>query len=78
VVICDIGLPDLDGYTLVRRLREIPALRATRFVALTGYGQEEDVRRAHDAGFAVHLTKPVEPERLRQVLAEVAVEAGKE
>jgi signal transduction histidine kinase/CheY-like chemotaxis protein len=71
VVICDIGLPDIDGYTLARRLREIPALRATRFVALTGYGQEEDVRRAHDAGFAVHLTKPVEPERLRQVLAEM-------
>jgi signal transduction histidine kinase/ActR/RegA family two-component response regulator len=68
VVICDIGLPDIDGYTLARKLREIPALRATRFVALTGYGQEEDVRRAHDAGFAVHLTKPVEPERLRQVL----------
>ena len=69
VVICDIGLPDIDGYTLARRLREIPALRATRFVALTGYGQEEDVHRAHDAGFAVHLTKPVEPERLRRVLA---------
>jgi signal transduction histidine kinase/ActR/RegA family two-component response regulator len=70
VVICDIGLPDIDGYTLARRLREIPALHAARFVALTGYGQEEDVRRAHDAGFTVHLTKPVELERLRQVLAE--------
>ena len=68
VVICDIGLPDMDGYTLCRELRKLPALRGTGFIALTGYGQSEDVRRAHEAGFAVHLTKPVEPARLREVL----------
>jgi CheY-like chemotaxis protein len=68
VVICDIGLPDMDGYTLCRELRKLPALSATCFIALTGYGQTDDVRRALDAGFAVHLTKPVEPARLREVL----------
>jgi len=68
VVICDIGLPDMDGYTLCRELRKFPALRGTCFIALTGYGQTDDVRRALDAGFAVHLTKPVEPARLREVL----------
>ncbi len=68
VVVCDIGLPDMDGYTLCRKLREIPALRETSFIALTGYGQAEDVRRAYDAGFTVHLTKPVEPAVLRRAL----------
>jgi signal transduction histidine kinase/ActR/RegA family two-component response regulator len=68
VVICDIGLPDMDGYTLCGELRKLPALRGACFIALTGYGQTEDVRRALDAGFAVHLTKPAEPARLREVL----------
>jgi signal transduction histidine kinase len=71
VVICDIGLPDMDGYALCRELRKLPGLNGTYFIALTGYGQSEDVRRAHDAGFAVHLTKPVEPARLREVLDRV-------
>ncbi len=59
-VIVDIGLPGLDGYEVGRRLREALGDRI-RLVALTGYGQPEDHRRVRDAGFDVHLVKPVVP-----------------
>jgi PAS domain S-box-containing protein len=69
VAVIDLGLPGIDGYDLVRRARGLPQTQATRFIALTGYGQAEDRRRALDAGFDVHLTKPVDPERLQRLLA---------
>ncbi|HEX5010235.1 MAG TPA: MASE1 domain-containing protein [Planctomycetota bacterium] len=59
VVLCDIGLPGLDGYGVAKRLRETPALAGTFLVAITGYGKDEDRHRARAAGFDVHLTKPV-------------------
>jgi CheY-like chemotaxis protein len=67
VVLVDIGLPGLDGYEVARRIR---AARGSRvlLVALTGYGQPEDHRSALAAGFDVHLTKPVELERLVAVI----------
>ena len=72
VVLCDIGLPDgLDGYEVARRMRQDPVLHGMSLVALTGYGQEEDQRRAREAGFDVHLTKPAEPEKLQRLLAEL-------
>lgn len=64
VVLCDIGLPGIDGYELAGRLRQLMAGRSCRLVALTGYGQAEDRKRAADAGFDHHLTKPVEPDAL--------------
>jgi CheY-like chemotaxis protein len=68
VVLCDIGLPDgMDGYEVARRLRS--AGSTARLVALTGYGQQEDQQRALDAGFDLHLTKPVEPAALQKLLA---------
>jgi signal transduction histidine kinase len=69
VALIDIGLPDLDGYEVARRLRASPGGRRMGLVALTGYGQPEDQRKAFDAGFDAHLTKPVAPERLKQVMA---------
>ena len=69
VALIDLGLPGIDGYDLVRRVRSLPQTQATRFIALTGYGQAEDRRRALDAGFDVHLTKPVDPDRLQRLLA---------
>lgn len=59
LVVCDIGLPDTDGYELVRKLREALAGHATRFVALTGYGRVEDRDRALDSGFDAFLVKPL-------------------
>jgi signal transduction histidine kinase/ActR/RegA family two-component response regulator len=71
VVLLDIGLPDMDGYEVARRLRASPA-RGAYLVALTGYGQSEDEAAAYAAGFDRHMTKPVEPAALARVLAEIA------
>ena len=69
VALIDIGLPDVDGYEVARRMRAAPGGRTIGLVAITGYGQAEDQRRAYEAGFDAHLTKPVAPERLKQVIA---------
>jgi signal transduction histidine kinase len=68
VVLCDIGLPIMNGYDVAKCLRALPDLNQTVLVALTGYGNEEDRRRAKEAGFNYHLTKPVELEALQAVL----------
>ncbi len=65
--IVDIGLPDMDGYEVARRLRK-GARGHIKLIALTGYGQDRDQRRAYEAGFDVHLTKPVDALRLREAL----------
>jgi CheY-like chemotaxis protein len=70
VVLCDIGLPGgMDGYAVARALRREPALGSAYLVALTGYGREEDLRLAREAGFDLHLTKPVDFNDLQQALA---------
>ncbi len=69
VVICDIGLPGLSGYEVARRLRMAErGARRSVLIALTGYGSEDEVQRAHEAGFDAHLTKPVNLDVLRQLL----------
>jgi signal transduction histidine kinase/DNA-binding response OmpR family regulator len=69
VVLLDIGLPGMDGYEVCRRMRARPATRRALLVALTGYGQEEDQRRAREAGFDHHLIKPADLEVLAGLLA---------
>jgi CheY-like chemotaxis protein len=66
VCILDIGMPGMDGYQLVRRLRADPASSAALCVALSGYGQRDDRQAAFDAGFDRHFAKPVD---IRQLLA---------
>jgi signal transduction histidine kinase len=68
VALIDIGLPGIDGYEVARRMRADPATREVRLIALTGYGQEADQRRALEAGFDAHLVKPVDLERLMELL----------
>jgi len=68
VVLLDIGLPGMDGYEVARRLRARKESAGVVLVALTGYGQEEDRRRAQDAGFDHHLVKPIPPEAILAVL----------
>jgi signal transduction histidine kinase/ActR/RegA family two-component response regulator len=68
-VLCDIGLPDIDGMEVARRLRAQSHLGDVRLIALTGYGQAEDVRQALDAGFDAHLTKPINIDQLVVLLA---------
>ena len=69
IALVDIGLPGMDGYEVARRLRADPATQGMRLVALTGYGLHEDQQRALQAGFDLHLVKPVPPERLLEAIA---------
>jgi signal transduction histidine kinase len=69
VVLCDIGLPDVDGSAVARALRANGDLPGTRLVALSGYAQPEDKRRATDAGFDAHLSKPPPLDALSEILA---------
>lgn len=68
IALLDIGLPDMDGYELARRLRDMPSLHSTRLLALTGYGQSADRAKSKDAGFEKHLVKPLNLTELQQVL----------
>jgi PAS domain S-box-containing protein len=69
VVLLDIGLPGMDGLEVCRRLRKEVGLKDAIIVAMTGYGQEEDKRRSHEAGFNTHLVKPVDLDALQELLA---------
>jgi CheY-like chemotaxis protein/two-component sensor histidine kinase len=68
-VVCDIGLPGLDGYGVARELRRHPGTAAARLIAVTGYGGEEDRVKSREAGFDAHLTKPADPTALQDLLA---------
>jgi CheY-like chemotaxis protein len=71
VVLLDIGLPDLNGYEVARELRRRHGDRPKSLVALTGWGQPADLLRADEAGFDLHLLKPVDYAKLLKVLAEI-------
>lgn len=68
IILCDIGLPVMDGYQVIRRIRDEPAIADTYVIALTGYGREEDQRQALDAGFDLHMTKPIDRATLMAAL----------
>jgi PAS domain S-box-containing protein len=68
IALLDIGLPVMDGYELARRIRTDARLRHVRLVAVTGYGQSRDRARSEEAGFDLHLVKPVDLETLTQVI----------
>jgi two-component system CheB/CheR fusion protein len=76
VVLCDIGLPAMDGYAVARAIRADPELERITLVALTGYGQPEDVSMTRGAGFDVHLVKPPDIEVLEDVIAHAPVAAN--
>ena len=69
MILCDIGLPGMDGYDVARRLRADKTLASTYLVALTGYALPEDLARAKEAGFDEHIAKPASLERIEEVLA---------
>lgn len=68
IVFLDLGLPVMDGYQTVQRLKEMPALKHTMLVALTGHGFHEDIERTRQAGFDHHVVKPAELAELRDLL----------
>ena len=69
IILLDIGLPEMDGYEVARRVRALKRLDHVKLVALTGYGQSEDLRRALEAGFDEHLVKPVDFDTLSRCLS---------
>jgi PAS domain S-box-containing protein len=76
VLLCDIGLPGgMDGYAVARTLRSDGDLKNIFMAAMTGYGQEDDKRKAREAGFDRHITKPADPDEIRKLLAEVPARA---
>jgi CheY-like chemotaxis protein len=76
--ILDIGLPDIDGYELARRLRASPGTAGATLVALTGYGQVHDQDMAFAAGFDHHFVKPIDIAALDRILAAVAHGAARQ
>jgi CheY-like chemotaxis protein len=75
-MLLDIGLPDLSGYVLAGRIRESSWGRRTLLVAVSGWGQDEDRRRAYAAGFDHHLAKPVAAEAIESVLRVLGTSAS--
>jgi CheY-like chemotaxis protein len=67
-VVCDIGLPGMDGHEIARRLRSDPDIAPLRLIALTGWGAEGEIRRTRDSGFDFHLVKPVDANALIELL----------
>jgi signal transduction histidine kinase/CheY-like chemotaxis protein len=76
VVVVDIGMPDINGYEFVRRLREQPWGEPVLAIACTGWGQNEDRERARAAGFDHHLVKPIEPEAIAKIVARLDAGRG--
>ena len=71
-VLLDIGLPDMNGYEVARRLRQQPETKRVLLIAMTGYGQDSDRQQSQEAGFDYHLVKPVEPQKLQDLLETLA------
>jgi len=69
IIFLDIGLPEMDGYEIAKRLREDASLTKVTLIAMTGYGQEEDRRKALEAGFDGHMIKPADPADVEKLLA---------
>jgi CheY-like chemotaxis protein len=68
VAVLDIGLPKMDGYELARRLRRLHWPHGLRLIAVTGYGQNDDLRASTEAGFEHHLVKPIDPAELSRII----------
>ncbi len=71
-ILCDIAMPGMSGYDVARALRQEPSLQAVYLIAVTGFGRHEDQQKALDAGFDLHLTKPVDIDVLRRVLESIS------
>ena len=72
VLICDLGLPDMEGHQVMRAIRGMRSAADLFGIALSGYAQPQDRQEALDAGFNAHLPKPASVDELRQLLAEAA------
>lgn len=76
VALLDIGLPEMDGYEVAKRIRQQPFLQDVVLVAMTGYGQDTDRQRSQEVGFNAHLIKPADFGKVQQILATVSVKTA--
>jgi two-component system CheB/CheR fusion protein len=76
-VVSDIGMPHLDGYELIRRIRNEPAFSQVHAIALTGHNRQDEIEAAHEAGFDTHLAKPLEFNELLDALGALALKRAK-
>jgi CheY-like chemotaxis protein len=76
VIVCDIGMPEEDGYDLIHQVRAAPATRDIPAAALTAFARPEDRKRSLLAGFQTHVAKPVDPAELTAVVASLAFRTG--
>ena len=72
IILCDIGLPDIDGYAVARAIRVNAEFSGVFLVAVTGYGQDADRELAQQAGFDRHITKPISIKALREVIQQAS------
>lgn len=71
VIISDIGMPDMNGYQLAREVRQLPGYETTPMVAVTGYSMFDDKERSTTAGFSAHMTKPIDPRALLDLIEQL-------
>jgi PAS domain S-box-containing protein len=71
IILLDIGMPGMDGYEVARRIRKHPQLKDVKLIAVTGYGQEADRLQSQEAGFDYHMVKPVDAQKLQELLVEL-------
>ncbi|MCA1635921.1 MAG: response regulator [Acidobacteria bacterium] len=71
LIISDISMPEMDGYSLLRELRRLPGLEGVPAIALTGHAMDEDRERALATGYSVHVAKPVDPDKLFQIVRQL-------
>jgi len=71
LVLLDIGMPKMNGYEAAKKIRELPGRAKTVLVALTGWGHDEERQRSAQAGFDMHLVKPVQPDVLLKLIEEM-------
>jgi YesN/AraC family two-component response regulator len=72
VIVCDIGLPDINGYEVARRILRCNELKGSRLISLSGYAQASDFEDSAQAGFDLHISKPVDFENLKTILDSIA------
>jgi len=71
VIISDIGMPEMNGYQLAQALRELPEYKTVPLVAVTGYAMFDDQQKSKNAGFDAHMTKPIDPRALLDLIEEL-------
>jgi PAS domain S-box-containing protein len=71
VIFCDIGLPEMDGHEIARRMRADPAIASAVLIALTGWGSEAELRKTRESGFDFHMVKPVDTDALLKLLSQI-------